>query len=121
MLECGAVDEICRRGRPDAAQLAEARAAVEEFQHLLARGYELGLIEADRRFHEGIVAAVGNPRLVTLYQRAPLPMVVARLHDHELLERHRITLNDHRAILKALERGDAPAAKRVLRKHLRLD
>lgn len=115
-LECLAIDEVC--ADPATALDAVARAC-DEFDAFLKGGYALGVIEADRRFHEAIVDAARMRRLSTLYLRAPLPLINHRTEDHDLWARECTrTLEEHRAILSALERRDALVAKNLLRAHI---
>jgi len=116
-LECLAIECICgAKSRPSLEPMCRAANELERF---LQGGYSLGVLEADRRFHEALIDLAGMRRLSTLYHRAPLPM----LHQHtenqdawrEATER---TLAEHRLIIAALEKGAAAQSKRILTKHL---
>jgi DNA-binding GntR family transcriptional regulator len=115
-LECLAIDEVCG----DAGIALEAvERACDEFEAFLKGGYALGVIEADRRFHEAIVDAAGMRRLSGLYLRAPLPLINRRTEDREFWMAECVrTLEEHRAILSALQRRDALVAKNLLRAHI---
>jgi DNA-binding GntR family transcriptional regulator len=115
-LECLAIDEVC--ADPGIGLDAVARAC-EEFEAFVQGGYALGVIEADRRFHEAIVDAARMRRLSALYLRAPLPLINNRTEDRALWTAECVrTLEEHRAILAALERRDALVAKNLLRAHI---
>lgn len=119
-LEKTAVDEICSTKGDLKARLQPMREAMEAFESLASRQYVLGTMEADRRFHEGLVNAAGLRLLTMLYQRAPLPMISRSIAGKEEWNASATaTLDDHRAILSALEHRDAAKAKRVLESHLR--
>lgn len=117
-LECLAIEELCAR-KPARATLAPLGAACDEFEQFLRAGYSLAVIEADRRFHEALIDAAAMPRLRTLYLRAPLPINHRQTQDETSCRQVcEATAAEHRALLAALERGDATAAKRILRQHL---
>jgi len=116
-LECLAVDEICTRA--PAPSLAELERACDEFAQFVRGVYALGAIEADRRFHENLVAAAGLRRLSDLYRRAPLPIIHQRTTEQSIWEQAcQRTLTEHRAIIAALRGRDADKAKDLLRRHL---
>ncbi len=114
--ECLAADEVCSHA--DASLVAMTQAN-EEFARFLDGNYSLGVLEADRRFHEALIDAARMRRLSALYHRAPLPLIHGDTEDQD---RWRAscdrTLREHRQILKALTARDAGEAKRVLRLHL---
>lgn len=115
-LECLAIDEICQDRTIGLGAMARA---CDEFEAFLKGGYALGVIEADRRFHEAIVDAAGMRRLSALYLRAPLPLINQRTEDHQFwLAECTRTLEEHRAILAALQKRDAETAKERLRSHI---
>jgi DNA-binding GntR family transcriptional regulator len=119
LLECGAIDELCRRGAPSAGVLAPLGRACDELADLVAKGYLLGASEADRRFHEALIHAAGNRRLQMLYDRAPLPMLHGRIVGRDVWAQIvQLILQEHRQILEAIGRGDAAKARRYMRKHL---
>lgn len=79
----------------------------------------MGVSEADRRFHEALVAVSGNGRLSDLYYRAPLPIIHRQiLEPEEWLEAARKTLEEHRAIVSAVLAGDVSGGQDILRTHL---
>lgn len=115
-LECLAIEEICA---VDSASLAAMGQAVDEFARLLEGGYSLGVIEADRRFHEALIDAARMRRLSNLYQLAPLPLIHGDTEDPDRWrEACARTVKEHREILAALEARDAAGAKKILRAHL---
>jgi DNA-binding GntR family transcriptional regulator len=115
-LESLAIDEVCERGSSGLDALV---AACDAFEQFMAGGYPLGVIEADRRFHESLIEAAGMRRLSALYHRAPLPLIHGRSEDEDTWRRECLrTLGEHRQILTALSARDAVQAKRLLRSHL---
>ncbi len=115
-LECLAIEEICSRSKRSLEPLKDA---IKQFQQFLAGEYSLGVLEADRRFHEALVDAASMRRLSALYHRAPLPMLQHRVEDHQIWREECLrTVREHQAILGALQKGDAAQGKELLRKHL---
>jgi DNA-binding GntR family transcriptional regulator len=115
-LESLAIDEICAH---DKADLSPLKRAIDEFAQFSGGGYFLGVLEADRRFHEAIVEAAGMRRLSALYHRAPLPLIHRDTQDRAVWDKScERTLVEHREILALLTKRDAEGAKGVLRQHL---
>lgn len=122
ILECGAIYEMGQTGRLPARRLAPLRQACDDMQAFLERGYYLGVIEADRRFHECLVDAAGNGRLSALYRGAPLPLIRGEAFGtNRWLAVGVKTLADHRAIVRALASGKTSLAMKTLAAHLRQD
>jgi DNA-binding GntR family transcriptional regulator len=114
--ECLAIDEVCAH---TPTNLSAMKQASEEFERFMEGEYSLGVLEADRRFHEALIESAGMRRLSDLYHRAPLPLIHG---DTENLDGWRKscarTLSEHRQILAALSARDPEKAKRILRVHL---
>ena len=116
-LECLAIDQICCAQKR--VSLDALRDAVTELEGFLKRSYSLGVIEADRRFHESLIDLAGMRRLSLLYHRAPLPLIHSVTESQEKWRQEtQRTLAEHKAILAALKARDAERAKRALRQHL---
>jgi DNA-binding FadR family transcriptional regulator len=79
-------------------------------------------IDGDRMFHLRIARASGNPVLAHLVEQLwseRESLIWARLEELSVSPAgRRAGLEEHRAILAALERGDAAAAVRAMRSHL---
>lgn len=120
MLEGGAIERICRLGNNSARHLAPLRKACDHLELLVRENYLLGVAEADRRFHEALIEAAGNRRLIALYHRAPLPIICHPMFSKQQWAASTAgeTLNEHRAILAAILDGDVAGAQRLLRSHL---
>src|SRR5215210_1549402 len=98
--ECLAIDEICARSRTNLAPLTQA---TDEFARYHDGVYSLGVLEADRRFHEALIDAAQMRRLSALYHRAPLPLIHGNTEDpRQWSEACVRTLGEHRQILAAL-------------------
>jgi len=121
-LESFAIDEICALEEKTASlteRLAPLRKACDELEQFVNGGYLLGVVEADHRFHEALIKAAGSRRLSMLYNRAPLPLIQRRMEEPEVwIEVCRAALAEHRQILAALVRRDAPQARQRLHEHI---
>jgi len=106
---------------PVAEHLAAARGALEVMA--AARVTRAAFYEADVTFHAALVAASGNDALRSVMLAVKDAM---RHHlEHALRERSFTELrgkvvDEHRGLLAAVERGDAPAVGALLRQHLEL-
>ena len=78
--------------------------------------------QADRDFHVAIAHASGNAALALLVERLwqesqrPLGQRMEALYVTR--DRKRDNIEEHRAIVEAIESGDAPGARRAMRRHL---
>jgi len=121
-LETLAVDEICDRDETDSSltqRLGPLSIACDELEQFMRGGYSLGVVEADRRFHEALIDAAGSRRLSMLYSRAPLPLLHRHLEDPDVWQEICSgTLGEHRQIIAALSRRDAAEARSLLREHV---
>ncbi|MGB7158425.1 MAG: GntR family transcriptional regulator [Tepidisphaeraceae bacterium] len=115
-LECLAIDEVCAQKTAPLQPMVEA---ADELERFVIGNYPLGVLEADRRFHESLIDAAGMRRLSILYHRAPLPLIHGDIESRDTWQQACTrTLAEHRQILDALQKRDADDAKRILRLHL---
>ncbi|UCD29889.1 MAG: GntR family transcriptional regulator [Planctomycetota bacterium] len=119
LLEGGAIDRLIQTKRNVPRYLKPMLEACEQLERLVQEDYVLGVAEADRRFHEALIYASGNKRLLFLYQRAPLPIIHPEIISGEQWEaRVRKTYQEHRKILEAITNSNADEAKELLHTHL---
>jgi len=120
MLEGGAIDRICRLGLNTASNLAPMREACDRLaEHALVGDYS-PVAQADHAFHERLVKAAQNHRLELLYKRAPLPIIPPEMAcGDEWLTRVNRTLEEHREMIKLVERSEPAKAQAMLRVHLK--
>ena len=108
LVERHTAERLAHGGPEAAAVIGELRELVARQERLLDEGDLAGFVAADRVFHHAIVAAAGNAILTRISdslrdrQRRMVAATVAR--DPELPRRF---LQEHRAILAAIEAGDA--------------
>ncbi len=116
-LELAAVEEVARAATQE--QLRELRRNLRLQEALVADGDQAGFYAADARFHETVLGLTGHRRLPGLSRTAWVH--VDRARRLLLPEPGRIgeTLEEHRAILAALEAQDPEGARAALRTHLR--
>jgi DNA-binding GntR family transcriptional regulator len=111
MLEGLAARLCCERAsRADIRQMYEM---VDEIHALALEGRMAERGTVDRSFHHQTILISGNPILTNLtdsYQM--LNMVVQISRDHELI------LQEHRALVEAIEKSDPEAAEKAARAHV---
>jgi len=118
-LEAMAIEGIIRAKRNTRRQLEPLQQAIDQLQAMIEGRYILGASEADRRFHEQLVALAGNRRLTMIYDRAPLPMLHAHIINTPQWEpQMRKSLEEHTAILALIRQGNLKQAQDALHEHL---
>ncbi len=113
-IECGAALLAAERGGPEQLDrldelVAKMAAEVEDFEEYR---------RTDIRFHIGIAEAAGSPRLLsamTDVQGQMTDLIALIAHPPEVLVRSN---EQHGRLLKALRKGDATRAVRLLREHI---
>jgi DNA-binding GntR family transcriptional regulator len=132
---------VHEHSRDEIRAIYEVRAALEGYAAFLAAGratpaqlralgrlYPAGdaalalgpdeQVDLNERFHDGVIAAAGNPRLKQLSRASRQYYFnhrIARSYTHEETRR---SIDGHRRILAALARGDGPAAEACAREHV---
>jgi GntR family transcriptional regulator, transcriptional repressor for pyruvate dehydrogenase complex len=118
--------EVRRILEPESAALAAKRASdqsIREIKHtidLMDAGVRRGesVIEYDSAFHIAIARATANQILIELVGALGEALRPSRELSFRPTEASRAALEDHRAILEAIQAGDARAARRAMRSHL---
>jgi DNA-binding GntR family transcriptional regulator len=119
-LECLAAEHLVRRLTPDL--LARFRAIVDALERPVSNDRERAQHEQKNvELHTLLVEASGNRRLTELYRSLNAHLIVARIHSRRSPEEARLEQErrEHRAILGALEAGDAAALVAALDRHIR--
>lgn len=99
----------CRVLLPELARLATAEDPAATYPQYMSVDYEL---------HRRIVALADNQRLSRAYERENVHSQIARVHYRRTMRDLDITQQEHEAIMAALERRDAPAAREAMDRHL---
>ena len=115
--------EVRRMIEPEAAALAAARATpadLAEIEAAFAAMVEASQatvpgIDADLRFHRGILAAGGNPLLLQMGNLIGVGLHISHRFSHEAFV---LFLPGHRAVMEAIKQGDAEEARASMRRLL---
>ena len=102
------------------AELATGRITPEERRHLRALAAAIDdaddVVAANRHFHRAINLAARSPRLLTYVRQAQ--RVVPGNYFELFPEQAKRSRSEHAALLDAMERGDAPEARRLMEAHV---
>jgi len=100
----------------------------ESFEHLAdvaseitssaGSGDIITYLDADRRFHVELIAAVGNQRLTELVDRLRRQTRLSGLHNLARTGRLVASADEHHQILAALRAGDTDAITRLMNAHI---
>jgi DNA-binding GntR family transcriptional regulator len=100
-------------------QIRDLEAACDDFAYMVNKGYHSTACEADRRFHDLLLAASGNSRLIRAYEHCHIPLFHIRIgQSQDYIEDYEQTEREHRAIVAALKAGEVERAVALLREHL---
>ncbi len=100
-------------------QLRELRRNLLMQEALVSDADQQGFMQLDGQMHDMILSCTGFPRLPHVSQTAWLNVHRARQLILPVEGRLQATLEEHRAILAALEARDPQAARRAVQDHLR--
>jgi DNA-binding GntR family transcriptional regulator len=117
LLEVPAAEESARRGIT-AADQARFLEMAELIEKRARDGDTVGFLAADRDFHLGLIATLGNSRLVDIVSRL---RDQARLYGLPMLAQRgelRESAREHRELLEAICRQDADTVAAVATHHL---
>lgn len=92
--------------------------SLSDFQTALEDGEFLASFELDKAFHEKLVELSGNKKLVEMSRLIGGSIQVTRWIHCKDLQRHEVSLRDHRMIMDALVRRDAETACSLVRDHI---
>ncbi|MDI1319167.1 MAG: GntR family transcriptional regulator [bacterium] len=107
------------RERISESEIKEMEATCDDFAYMVKKGYHTGAWEADRRFHQLLIAASGNNRLRQAYEHCHIPLFQVRIgQSREYIEDYELTEREHREIVAVLKSGHIDKAVELLRSHL---
>ena len=75
-------------------------------------------IREDRKFHENLVKALNNKRLVTIYSDLRQSIELLGLKRFKMNSQRNQSISEHKSIIKAIEKGDPIAAREAVYNHL---
>ena len=117
-IETGAVRMIATAG-PESGALGRLNDLCDQMQQMAECGYEMGVEEADRKFHQALVELSGNSRLIRLYEHAPLPFRPPNFIDAEARKRVALmAVSEHRRIAQLIAQGSFSEAIELIETHL---
>lgn len=104
--------------RASAEELAQVREFANRCRDCGEQGDTVGLGEADRLFHEAIVAASQNDVLVGVLRTLSRQVHAVRSFANESVDLVKRTLDERLLICDALEAGDSEGASGLLKAHI---
>lgn len=117
-----ALDELVGRrlakGFEPAARQA-VKALLDEMDRAKAEGDAARYHTLNLRFHDTLVEATGNAKLIATYRRLIKELHLFRLKGLTAGGGLTVSNDEHRAIVEAIEAGDAEAAGQRMREHVR--
>lgn len=116
MLEGRCAAEAVKRARP--ADIAALKAIHEQLESAASDGRIEAFFESNQEFHKKIQELSGNRWLLSVIQDLRKVLKLSRLHSLSLEGRLQQSLEEHRAILAALQAGDAGRAEKLMHDHL---
>ncbi len=116
MLEGRCAAEAVGRARP--ADIAALRVIHDRLEAAAREGRIDAFFDANQEFHRKIQELSGNRWLLSVIQDLRKVLKLSRLHSLSLEGRLQQSLDEHRAIMLALEAGNAGQAEKVMHDHL---
>jgi phosphonate utilization transcriptional regulator len=105
--------------RFDAGVRAAVDRLLDEMDLAAERGDAASYHRVNLRFHDTLVEATGNAKLVATYRRLIKELHLFRLKGLTAGGGLPVSNDEHRAIVKAIAAGDADGAARRMREHVR--
>ncbi|TLU98928.1 GntR family transcriptional regulator [Dyadobacter luticola] len=117
ILEVGALRLLIQK--VEEPQIEELERICADFTSMVERGYFGGACEADVKFHETIIEAAGNEKLVDLYKASNIPLFHQKLGKTQThMDDYELTDQEHREIVAGIKTRDVKRAEEALMKHL---
>lgn len=98
-------------------ELASLESSLEQMEEAIRKGDRAAWAEADKRFHDRLVALSGNERLVSLVDSYNDQVHRARILTLNLRPLPEKSNREHRELFEAIRKGDAAAARRIHTHH----
>lgn len=119
ILECAAVDFVIQGGSEALRELEQLVEQIAITKVGESHSDYLAYIRLDQRFHQYLIDCMGNQKLAEIYSGLRSHTLITQALYCAADHRASDTLSEHEAILAALRRRDAAAARAALRIHLR--
>ena len=110
------VQLACERISPEG--IAELKKAKEKFEEAIDGNDSRVIAQADVEFHNVIIHATGNDRLISLEDSLSLPMYRYRYEYIKDISGHGNLVKEHRKIVGAIEKRNAEAAAEAAGEHI---
>ena len=104
--------------RRTTAQIGQLREVEEELERRVASGDFASVPESNRHFHGIINDAAGNPGAISIVDRQWLLMAALWQQFGVEEGRFSVVIDDHRQLIRAIERGDATSASVLMGAHI---
>ncbi len=104
--------------RADDVAIESLRGHIGAADRALARGKIQGVLAANNRFHDEIAAGCSNRLLQSMLANLRDRIVLLRVESLSHPGRPPRSVAEHRAIVRAIARRDAPGAKRLIEGHV---
>lgn len=104
--------------------LAPVKAALDELEVAAVSGDVTWTVERDLNFHGSLVTLLGSPRLDEYFMtlRRELRYYLAAIsYAHKETEAPDVLVEQHRAVYRAMKRGNTDRAHRLLKEHIQLN
>jgi DNA-binding GntR family transcriptional regulator len=116
LLEGRCTSDALRRAKP--ADIRNLREIHEQLEEAARDGRITAFFEANQAFHRRLQELADNRWMLSVIQDLRKVLKLSRLHSLSLEGRLQQSLDEHRAIMAALEAGDGAAAERAMHDHL---
>ena len=110
-------ERLAKRFEPAARKAVHA--LLDEMDDASKRGDAAAYHMLNLRFHDTLVEATGNAKLISTYRRLIKELHLFRLKGLTAGGGLPVSNDEHRAIVKAIETGDADVAGKRMRDHVR--
>lgn len=117
LLEVGALKILFSKNNKQT--IKELELICEDFTSMVEKGYYGGACEADVKFHEKIIEATGNERLLQIYHNSNIPLFHLKLGNAlSHMDDYKQTDVEHRRIVAYLKNGKLKESIDTLLEHL---
>ncbi|MCS3552762.1 MULTISPECIES: GntR family transcriptional regulator [unclassified Sphingobacterium] len=117
LLEVGALKILFSKNNKQT--IKELELICEDFTSMVEKGYYGGACEADVKFHEKIIEATGNERLLQIYHNSNIPLFHLKLGNAlSHMDDYKQTDVEHRRIVDYLKNGKLKESIDTLLEHL---
>jgi DNA-binding GntR family transcriptional regulator len=119
LLEVHAAEIVARLPREKKEALRHLPPFADEVRAAVERDNLYGYLEADRRFHQGFLAAAGNALLTEMAMGLRDKMRLHGISSRAGLERQAASVAEHYRLIALAEAGDVEEIKTLMSQHIR--